>query len=111
MKLMDMTSATTRGISRSGPHSKMPKTHMGQGPRLGTVQMVSAVIKEAKEYPSRYQLWRNLPKGMGYKRLEEVLDYLESTNQIMIDKDGTIIWILADNPKLKKLLEESTQLR
>lgn len=69
--------------------------------------MVMATIKEAKEYPSKYQLWRSLPKGMAYGKLEEVLKYLESTNQIMIDKDGEIIWILADSPKLKKLLSET----
>jgi hypothetical protein len=79
----------------------------GQGPTLATIQMVTATIKEAKEYPSKYQLWRSLPKGMAYGKLEEVLKYLESTNQIMIDKDGEIIWILADNPKLKKLLAET----
>jgi hypothetical protein len=79
----------------------------GQGPTLATIQMVTAAIKEAKEYPSKYQLWRSLPKGMAYGKLEEVLTYLESTNQIMIDKDGEIIWILADNPKLKKLLAET----
>jgi len=44
---------------------------------------------------------------MAYGKLEEVLRYLESTNQIMIDKDGEIIWILADKPKLKKLLAET----
>lgn len=84
-----------------------------QGPSMATIQMVSALIKDSKEYPSKYQLWRSLPKGRGmnYPRLEAVLNYLESTNQIMIDKDGAIIWILADNPKLKKLIAESTRLR
>lgn len=74
---------------------------------MGTIQMVSATIKKAEEYPSKYQLWRSLPKGMAYKKLDEILNYLESTNQIMIGKDRRIVWILADNPKLKKLLAET----
>lgn len=95
---------TPATASRSGSRSGIGR---GQGPTLATIQMVTAAIKEAKEYPSKYQLWRSLPKGMAYGKLEEVLRYLESTNQIMIDNDGEIIWILADNPKLKKLLAET----
>jgi hypothetical protein len=101
MKLRGTTSGTA---SRSGFHSGISK---GQGPTLATIQMVTAAIKEAKAYPSKYQLWRSLPKGMAYGKLEEVLRYLESTSQIMIDNEGEIIWILADNPKLKKLLAET----
>jgi len=74
---------------------------------MGAIQMVASTIKDAKEYPSKYQLWRSLPKGMVYGKLKDILNYLEATNQIMIDKDGAIIWILADNPKLKKLLAET----
>lgn len=106
-----MTLVQSEANSRSDIQISGRVSGKSQGPRLATIQMVSATIKEAKEYPSRYQLWRKLPKGMAYRKLEEVLEYLESTNQIMIDKDGTIIWILADNPELKKLLKESTQLR
>ncbi len=101
MKARGTTPATA---SRSGFRSGISR---GQGPTLATIQMVTAAIKEAKEYPSKYQLWRSLPRGMAYGKLEEVLRYLESTNQIMIDKDGEIIWILADKPKLKKLLAET----
>jgi hypothetical protein len=100
---MKLTGVTPKVGSRSS-------SMKGQGPTLGTIQRVSALIKNAKEYPSKYQLWRSLPKGMGYAKLDEVLKYLESTNQIMIDKKGTIIWILADNPKLKRLLFDSTSL-
>jgi hypothetical protein len=53
-----------------------------------------------------------LVKRMSYQKLQMVLNYLESTNQIMIDKDGAIIWIHADNnPKLNELLSKSTLLR
>jgi len=107
MKMLGMTPEAPTGTSRNNPvaiHGRLVKTGGNQGPRMGTILMVSEAIREAKEYPSKYQLWRSLPKGMAYVKLDEVLKYLESTNQIMIDKDGAIIWILADNPKLNKLL-------
>ncbi|AFU57489.1 hypothetical protein Ngar_c05460 [Candidatus Nitrososphaera gargensis Ga9.2] len=123
MKMLDMT---TPAVSRSGsgPFSGR-RRGLGTGrttkrggrsagyhePTLPTIQMVEAAIKEAKEYPSKYKLWRSLPKSMQYQTLEKVLNYLEASNKIMIDnKDGAIIWVFADNPKLEKLLEESTRL-
>lgn len=107
MKTLGMTPEAPTGTSRNNPvstHGRLDKTGGNQGPRMGTILMVAEAIREGKEYPSKYQLWRSLPKGMAYGKLDEVLKYLESTNQIMIDKDRAIIWILADNPKLKKLL-------
>ena len=71
--------------------------------------MVEVTIKAAKEYPSKYKLWKSLPKSMQYTMLEKALTHLEASNKIMIGKDGDIVWISADNPKLKKLLEESTR--
>lgn len=105
-----MTPATPRGSSRISLRRTV-KSIGGQGPTLGTIQMVESAIKEAKEYPSKYQLWRSLQKGMHYQTLATVLQYLEASNKIMLDKDGTIVWIFADDPKRKKLLRESTRLR
>lgn len=45
-----------------------------------------------------------------YPTFKTVLDYLEKSNKIMYDKDGTIIWIFVDNPKLKRLKETSKSL-
>ncbi len=109
MKRLGMTPKVP-SVSRNNPISmrrQAARISGNQGPRMGSILMVAKAIKEAKEYPSKYQLWRSLQKGMAYSKLTEVLRYLESTNQIMIDRDGAIIWILADNPKLKKLLAET----
>jgi hypothetical protein len=115
MKTLSMTPASPGGISRNSPRvrirGRIVRTSGGHDPTLPTIQMVAAAIKNAKQYPSKYQLWRSLPKSMQYPTLKKVLTYLESTNQIMIDKDGTIIWSLADNPQLKKLLAQSIHLR
>ena len=79
-------------------------------PRLDTVLMVERTIKEAGEYPSRMMLWKNLPKRIQYQTFKRVLDYLEASNKIAFN-GRRIIWIFADNPKLKKLLESAVKVR
>ncbi len=88
---------------------KMSKTV--HSPTLDTIRMIETAIKKSKVYPSRNQLWRSLPKQVQYPTFKAVLSYLEESNKIMFDKDDSIIWVFADNPKLKKLLAKSTKLR
>lgn len=83
-------------------------THM---PRLDTIEMVEKVMRKEKTFSSKNQLWRKLPKQVQYPTFKKILGYLESSNKIMYDKDGAIVWIFADNLKLKKLQRESTRLR
>jgi hypothetical protein len=83
-------------------------THM---PRLDTILMIERAIKEAKTYPSKHALWRGLEKQTQYQTFSTALNYLEESNKIMFDEDGSIIWIFADNPKLKKLLASATRFR
>ncbi len=80
-------------------------------PTLDTVRMIENAIKKAKTYPSINQLSRSLERQVQYPTLKETLKYLEESNKIMYDKDGSIIWVFADNPKLKKLLAETTRFR
>jgi len=76
-------------------------------PRLDTVLMVEEAIKNAKDYPARMELWQSLPKKVQYQTFQVILDYLQKSNKILTTKDGKIMWIFSDNPKLKKLIEES----
>jgi hypothetical protein len=62
-------------------------------PRLDTVLMVEYAIKKAKTYPTKKQLWESLPKKVMYQTFNLILDYLEYSGKIMIDKDKTIIWV------------------
>jgi response regulator of citrate/malate metabolism len=66
-------------------------------------------LKKAK-YPTRTELWRALPRGMEYQTFKQILEYLEASNKI-IYKDERIVWVAADNPKLKQLFERSVKLR
>lgn len=79
-------------------------------PRLDTVLMVEDAIKNHQDYPTRTQLWRSLPKKVQYQTFQVILDYLQKSNKILVGKDGKIVWIFADNPKLKELLKNSVKL-
>jgi hypothetical protein len=83
-------------------------------PKLDTMLMVERqIVDQLKkaEYPTRTELWRSLPKGMEYQTFKQILEYLEASNKIIFDKDDRIVWVAADNPKLKKLFERSVRLR
>jgi len=92
----------------SGKHNSRTISHM---PRLDTIEMVEELISDKKEFSSKNRLWRALPKQVQYPTLLTILKYLEKSNKIIYDKEGAILWIFADNPKIKKLHRESTLLR
>lgn len=80
-------------------------------PRLDTVLMVEDAIKKAKEYPTRMRLWKSLPKKTQYQTFVVILNYLKDSRKIIYTKDNKIVWVFADNPKSRKLLEESVRVR
>ncbi|MFA6530433.1 MAG: hypothetical protein WCT31_01790 [Candidatus Micrarchaeia archaeon] len=61
-------------------------------PRLDTVIMVEETIRKAKEYPTKAELARKLPKKIMYQTLLLILDYLEKSNKVCIN-EGRIVWI------------------
>ena len=73
-------------------------------PRLDTVLMVEDTLKNAKEYPSKRQLWLALKKKVMYQTFNTILSYLEESGKILI-KDGKVIWIW--NPELVKRYSKS----
>ena len=83
------------------------KTQAIHMPRLDSVLMVEDTIKKMDYYPTKNQLWRALPKAMMWQTFNVILDYLIKSNKIIIDKEGKVVWIFADNPKIKKLLISS----
>lgn len=81
-------------------------------PNLKTIEMVEAVLAKEKEFSSRNKLSRVLPKQVQQQTIEVILNYLEKSNKIIRDEDGTISWIFGDNnPKLMKLHRMSTKLK
>ena len=78
-------------------------------PKLDSILMVEKAIQESEDYPTRMELWKNLPKQMQYQTFKLILEYLENSNKIMFEKDK-IIWIFANNKKLNKLIQGAVRV-
>ena len=77
---------------------------------LESVIMVEKTIQKYSQECGKYQLWKKLPKKMMYQTFQTILDYLENSGKIMIDKDGCVIWTY--NPKMiRKLISQGVKLR
>jgi len=84
-------------------------------PNLDTILMVERAlvvksIKEAENYPTRKELWESLPRQVQYQTFRRILDYLEASNKIVFN-GRKIVWVAADNPKLRRLLETAVKIR
>ncbi len=78
-------------------------------PKLDSILMVEKAILDSKEYPTRMQLWKSLPRKMQYQTFKLILEYLERSNKIMFE-EGKIIWIFANNEKLNTLIQEAVSV-
>jgi hypothetical protein len=87
----------------------MTKSKYLHEPQLDTILMVEKAIKGAGSYPTKKELLDSLPKKVQYQTFARILEYLESSNKIVLNSRH-IVWVFPDNPKLKKLLETSVKL-
>lgn len=79
-------------------------------PTLESVITVEKTIQKYSAEMGKYQIWKKLPKKMMYQTYQVILDYLENSGKILIDKDGTVIWTY--NPeRIKKLIKEDLIVR
>ena len=83
----------------------MAETTVLHSPTLESVFMVEETIQKYSQECGKYQLWRKLPKKMMYQTFQVILDYLEHSGKIVVDKGGCIIWTF--NPeRIKRLIKE-----
>jgi len=79
-------------------------------PKLDTILMVEKAIKEARDYPTRVELWKSLPRKIQYQTFKRILEYLEASNKITFNGKA-IVWCAVDNQKLKNLLKTAVKVR
>jgi hypothetical protein len=79
-------------------------TELLHSPTLDSILMVEEVAKQMN-YPKKTELWKALPKKMMYQTFCRIIDYLEVSGKIMIDKEGRIIWTW--NPTMIKKIQKS----
>ncbi len=69
------------------------KTKYFRFPRLDTILMVEEFVKEHSGEYTKRQIWKTLPKKVMYQTFLVIMDYLEYSNKIIIDKSGKVVWI------------------
>ena len=79
------------------------QSEFARSPTLETVLMVERTIEKNSGEFNRTELWKNLPKKVMWQTFLVILDYLEQSNKIIVDKEEKIVWIW--NPKLIRQLE------
>jgi hypothetical protein len=70
-------------------------------PQLSTIRMVEQKIKKKKYLRSRNQLFLSLGKSVMYPTITTILGYLEESNKIAFNKDGSIAWVFKGSSKSK----------
>ena len=78
-------------------------------PNLKTVLMVEEVIREADAPLSRNEIKRRLPTKVMHQTLNLILKYLEESGKIMDGSKG-IVWVFNEDPRFKKILDESVRV-
>ena len=79
-------------------------------PTLESVIMVEKTIRKYSQECGKYQLWKKLPRKMMYQTFLVILDYLQESGKILIDKDGCIIWTY-DPEGIRRLLSKGLKIR
>jgi len=88
----------------------MVKSNILHSPTLESVIMVERIIQKHSQEFGKYQLWKRLPKKMMYQTYQVIIDYLEQSGKIIIDKDGCVIWTY-DSEGIKKLISSGVKIR
>lgn len=73
-------------------------------PTLDSILMVEEAAQHMN-YPKKTELWKALPKKMMYQTFCLIIDYLEKSGKIMIDRDRRLIWTW--NPAMIKKIQKS----
>jgi|SRR5437867_5846992 len=105
-------------LKRSKTRSRIaPKKHPSTAPsrrqimpRLDTLEMIEDTIRKELYFESKTKLWKSLQRGVQYGTLGVALSYLERSNKITQNKDGSIAWIFVEGKRARKSIEESIEL-
>jgi hypothetical protein len=91
--------------SRDDIHKSIQKYN----PTLKNILKVEELLAKYKEFDSKAQLAKKLDVTMRPPVLNVILRYLVKSNKVLLDKDGSIVWIYA-SPTAKKRWDAATKL-
>lgn len=64
-----------------------------RSPRLDTILMIEQTLFKYRSDKTITQIWRLLPKKVMWTTFTTVLDYLEYSGKIHMEKDKTVTWL------------------
>jgi hypothetical protein len=80
-------------MAKKTKHEGFPSGGISRYPRLDTVLMVEKALFKHKSDKTVAQIWRSLPKKVMWRTYLTILDYLEYSGKIHIEKDRTVTWL------------------
>jgi ABC-type bacteriocin/lantibiotic exporter with double-glycine peptidase domain len=78
-------------------------------PTLKNILRVEQVLSENKEFESKAQLAKKLDITMRPPVLNVILRYLEESGKVLLDNDGSLVWIYA-SVKARKSWDKAVRL-
>jgi len=82
---------------------------VARSPTLQTVLMVEKFIEENSGEYKKTELFNNLPKKVMWQTFQVIMEYLERSYRIIIEKDGKVTYIW--NPKLLSKLQLMPEIK
>lgn len=87
----------------------MQTNSVARSPTLQTVLMVEKFIEEHSGEFKKTDLFNNLPRKVMWQTFQVIIEYLERSYRIVIEKDGAITYIW--NPKLLSKLNNMPEIK
>ncbi len=82
---------------------------IARSPTLQTVLMVEKFIEEYSGEYKKTELFNNLPKKVMWQTFQVIMEYLERSYRIIIEKDGKVVYIW--NPELYEKVKNRKEIK
>tara|TARA_Y100000034_G_C6680861_1_gene299292 strand:+ start:147 stop:428 length:282 start_codon:yes stop_codon:yes gene_type:complete len=82
---------------------------IARSPTLQTVLMVESFIDDNSGEYTKTQLFNNLPKKVMWQTFQVIMEYLESINKIVYDKEGYVVYIW--NPEFSEKIKNRPYIK
>ena len=83
--------------------------NIARSPTLQTVLMVEKFIDDNSGEFKKTELFKNLPRKVMWQTFQVIMEYLESSYRIIIEKDGIVTYIW--NPELYEKIKNRPDIK
>lgn len=89
--------------------SYIETNEIARSPTLQTVMMVERFIEENSGEYKKTELFKNLPKKVMWQTFQVIMEYLERSYKITIEKDGKVVYIW--NPEFYEKIKNRKEIK